>query len=195
MRGQSGLSLEEIVALLARGEARPLGPGQTVTQLGHALQTATTLRRDQPDDVELAVAGLVHDLGQLLPGARDETHAMDGAAAVRAALGERVAGIVSLHVEAKRYLVAADANYKERLAGDSVASLRRQGGSYTQREASAFLSRPWASDAVTLRRADDSGKVDRVLGVPALDEWVVLLRETSGGGGGVRRPPRNNRGD
>lgn len=194
MHRQSGLSLQEIVALLARGGARPLGPGQPVTQLGHALRTATILLRNQPDDIELAVAGLVHDVGQLLPGASDENHARDGATAVRAVLGERVAGIVALHVEAKRYLVATDANYKGRLAADSVASLRRQGGGYTQREVCAFLSRPWASDAVTLRRADDGGKVDRVLGVAPLDEWVVLLREISEGGG-VCRPPRNNRGD
>lgn len=195
MHARPGLSIDQITALLASGETRPLGPGQPVTQLEHALQTAAVLRQDEPDDVELAVAGLVHDLGQLLPGARDETHAVDGAAAVRAALGERVAWIVALHVEAKRYLVATDANYKVRLAGDSVMSLRRQGGAYTQREASAFLAMPWASDAVILRRADDSGKVDRDLGVASLDEWVVLLREVSEGGGDVRRPRRNNRGD
>ena len=30
----------------------------------------------------------------------------------------------------------------------------------TEDEAAAFLARPWAADAVTLRRADDSGKVE-----------------------------------
>jgi predicted HD phosphohydrolase len=166
-----------------------------VTQLEHALQTAATLRRDQPDDVELAVAGLVHDLGQLLPDARDETHAADGAAAVRAALGERVAGIVALHVEAKRYLVATEGNYKERLAGDSVVSLGRQGGPSTSEEVALFLPRPWAGDAVTLRRADDSGKVVRGLGVHALEQWVLLLREVSEKSGGAHRPPRDDRGN
>jgi predicted HD phosphohydrolase len=189
------LSVDEIVAVLASGEARPLSPGQPVTQLEHALQTAALLQRDTPDDVELAVAGLVHDLGQLLPGARDETHAVAGAAAVRRALGERVAGIVALHVEAKRYLVATDSNYKERLAGDSVVSLLRQGGASTTEEVAAFLSRPWASDAVTLRRADDSGKVVRRLGVHALEQWVFLLQEVSENSGGVHRPPRDERGN
>jgi predicted HD phosphohydrolase len=106
----AALRVDEIVAVLATGAERPLGPGVPVTQLEHALATAAALRRDEPDDPELAVAGLVHDLGQLLAGARDETHAADGAAAVRGALGERVAGIVVLHVEAKRYLVATDDN-------------------------------------------------------------------------------------
>lgn len=178
MRAGSELSLEEIVAVLASGGTRPLSPGQPVTQLDHALQTAAILRLDQPEDVELAVAGLVHDLGHLLPGARDETHAADGAAAVRAALGERVAGIVALHVEAKRYLVATDRNYKARLAGDSVVSLDRQGGSLAPAEETAFVARPWAREAVALRRADDGAKVEG-LGVGGLDQWVLLLRQMS----------------
>lgn len=169
------LSVDEIVAVLASGAAHPLGPGVPVTQLDHALQTAATLRHDHPDDVELAVAGLVHDLGQLLPDARDETHAEDGAAAVRDVLGDRVAGIVGLHVEAKRYLVATDANYKVRLTQDSVVSLDRQGGVLDPGQASAFLAQPYAADAVTLRRADDGGKI-RDLEVGNLDEWVPLLR-------------------
>ncbi len=189
----AALHVDEIVAVLASGAERPLGPGVPVTQLEHALQTAAALRRDEPDDPELAVAGLVHDLGQLLPGARDETHAAEGAAAVRAALGERVAGIVALHVEAKRYLVATDGNYKERLAGDSVASLGHQGGALHADEAAAFLRRPWAADAVTLRRADDGGKADGPV-VDDLDGWVPLLRQVSELSGGAGRP-RNERAD
>jgi predicted HD phosphohydrolase len=194
VHGKPELSVDEIVVVLAGGGGRPLSPGQPVTQLEHALQTAAMLRRDEPDDLELAVAGLVHDLGQLLPGGRDETHAADGAAAVRVALGERVAEIVALHVEAKRYLVATDANYKAKLAGDSVVSFGRQGGVLTSDEVAGFLARPWAGDAVTLRRADDRGKVQG-LGVDGLDQWVPLLREVSEKGGGARRPPRNDQGD
>ena len=175
MREATALGVDEIVAVLESGAQHPLGPGVPVTQLDHALQTAAMLRHDHPDDVELAVAGLVHDLGQLLPGARDETHASDGAAAVRATLGERVAGIVALHVEAKRYLVATEANYKERLTGDSVVSLGRQGGVLDRGQASAFLALAWAPDAVTLRRADDGAKVFG-LEVAGLEEWVPLLR-------------------
>jgi predicted HD phosphohydrolase len=198
MRQAAELSVDEIVAVLATGAARTLGPGVPVTQLEHALQTATALRRDEPDDPELAVAGLVHDLGQLLPGARDETHADEGAAAVRSALGERVAGIVALHVEAKRYLVATDSNYKVRLAGDSVVSLGRQGGALDASEAADFLRQTWAADAVTLRRADDGGKADGLVvggqAVGGLEGWVPLLRqvsELSGRGG----RPRNERAD
>jgi predicted HD phosphohydrolase len=192
------LNVDEIAALLASGAARRLGPGVAVTQLEHALQTANALRRGAPEDPELAVAGLVHDLGQLLAGARDETHAADGAAAVRATLGERVAGIVALHVEAKRYLVATDANYKARLASDSTVSLGRQGGALDAGESAAFLRRPWAADAVTLRRADDDGKavgakaVARV--VDGLEGWVPLLRQVAELNEGAVRP-RTERAD
>ncbi|HWD54767.1 MAG TPA: HD domain-containing protein [Acidimicrobiales bacterium] len=187
------MSVEEIVAVLAAGAGRPLGPGVPVTQLEHALQTAAALRRVEPGDDELAAAGLVHDLGQLLPGARDETHAADGATAVRAVLGERVAAIVALHVEAKRYLVATDGDYEARLAGDSVASLGRQGGALPADEAAAFRRRPWAADAVTLRRADDGGKADGLV-VDDLERWVPLLRHVSELSGGAGRP-RNERAD
>ncbi len=181
------LSVDEIAAVLTSAADRALGPGVAVTQLAHALQTAALLRREHPGDAELAVAGLVHDLGQLLPGARDETHAGDGAAAVRAALGDRVAGIVALHVEAKRYLVTTDSNYKERLTDDSVASLGRQGGALTDDQAAAFLGRRWGPEAVTLRRADDRAKVDGLV-VDDLQQWVPMLRQVSDQGRGVQRP-------
>ncbi len=194
MHGNSEFDVDDLVAVLASGAPRPLGAGVPVSQLEHALQTATILQREQPDDLELAVAGLVHDLGQLLPEASDESHAVAGAAAVRTALGERVAGIVALHVDAKRYLVATDDHYEERLAGDSVMSLGRQGGVLTPAEVATFLARPWASDAVTLRRADDSAKVEGLV-VSGLDQWVPLLRHVSKKSGDARRPPRNDRGD
>jgi predicted HD phosphohydrolase len=187
----AGLSVDEIVAVLATGADHQLSPGAGVSQLDHALQTAARLRQREPDDPELAAAGLVHDLGQLLAGARDETHAEDGAAAVGPALGPRVAGIVALHVAAKRYLVASEGNYKEALAGDSVVSLARQGGPLGAGEAAAFLGRPWARDAVTLRRVDDAAKVDG-LGIGGLEEWVPLLRQVSEQAG-APGPPHHDR--
>jgi predicted HD phosphohydrolase len=172
------LGVDELVDVLAGGAHHPLGPGVSVSQLDHALQTAALLAQCCPGDDELAVAGLVHDIGHLLPGGTDETHAADAARAVRRALGERVAGTVGLHVEAKRYLVATDAGYGGVLAGDSVLSLGRQGGAMTDGEAAAFLDRPWAHDAVTLRRADDSGKVDGLV-LDDLGGWVDRLRDVA----------------
>jgi predicted HD phosphohydrolase len=170
------LDVDGMLEVLAAGADHQLSPGVGVTLLDHALQTAALLAHLHPGDDELAAAGLVHDIGHLLPGGTDETHAGDAARAVRRTLGERVAGTVGLHVEAKRYLVATDDSYGAVLADDSVLSLRRQGGALTDEAAAAFLARPWAADAVTLRRADDSGKVEGVE-VGDLDRWTPLLHD------------------
>jgi predicted HD phosphohydrolase len=170
-----GLNVDELVDLLATaGPTHQLSPTVAVSQLDHALQTAALLERAHPDDTELAVAGLVHDIGHLLPGGTDEAHAQHGASSVRGVLGERVAGIVGLHVEAKRYLVGVEGGYDGELSDDSVVSLRRQGGSLGAAEAEAFASLPWADEAVTLRRADDHGKAPGLV-VQPLSWWVPVL--------------------
>jgi predicted HD phosphohydrolase len=173
------LRVDELVDLLATvGPSRQLSPQVPLSQLDHALQTAALLEHSHPNDIELAVSGLVHDVGHLLPGGSDEAHAVDGAGAVRRALGARVAGIVSLHVEAKRYLVGVEADYDGELSADSVVSLRRQGGMLEAAEADAFARLPLAADAVTLRRADDHGKAEGLV-VRPLEWWVPRLHALS----------------
>jgi predicted HD phosphohydrolase len=180
------LSVDDIQRLLESAAERPVevddgaGPGSTMpfSHLDHALQTAAVLRAQVPDDLELSVAGLVHDIGHLLAGAGDAEHASAGADAVRGALGERVAELVGLHVEAKRYLVARQHAYGGTLAADSVASLARQGGPMSAAEQTAFERLPDAQDALALRRADESGKVDG-LAVVDLADWIPLMRRVS----------------
>jgi predicted HD phosphohydrolase len=185
------LTIDEIERLLASGADRPVevaelagpeaGDGTApsgempFTHLEHALQTAAVLREAFPDDIELAVAGLVHDIGHLLPGVGDAEHADAGADAIRAALGEGVAGPVGLHVEAKRYLVARQGAYSDDLAPDSVASLALQGGPMSADEQQAFERLPQAQRALELRRADERGKVDGVV-VGGLGEWMEIVR-------------------
>ena len=89
--------------------------------------------------------------------------------------GARVAGLVALHVEAKRYLVATEPGYGAGLGPDSVASLATQGGSASPGEVADFAALPLASGAIALRRADDSGKVEGLV-VGDLPSWVPLLR-------------------
>ncbi len=184
MTTPENLGVDEIAAVLASGAGSMLGPGVRVSQLDHALQTAALLARDNPDDTELVAAGLVHDVGHLLPGGSDETHAEDAGNAVRRAFGKRVAGIVALHVAAKRYLVTTEDAYGGVLTGDSVMSLARQGGVMTGSEAAAFRRSAWADDAVTLRRADDCGKAEGLV-VRDLDHWVPILRQLSEQVGGA----------
>jgi len=179
------LGTDEIVQLLAAAVARPLCTGAAVSLLDHALQTAALLQHRYPDDPELAAAGLVHDIGHELAGVGDAAHARAGAAAVRTALGARVAGIVALHVEAKRYLVAREPGYGDELGPDSVASLATQGGSLSPEEGAAFEALPLAAEATSLRRADDSGKVEG-LAVQDLRWWAPLLRRLCEPGGAAR---------
>jgi predicted HD phosphohydrolase len=180
------LTIDDIETLLASGAAaEPVEEGASYTHLDHALQTAALLRHEGAaggEDAralarvdELAVAGLVHDIGQLLPGIGDAAHAGAGAAAVRRALGERVAGLVGLHVAAKRYLVAGEGPYGEGLPAGSMTSLFRQGGPMSSDERASFEALPLFADAVTLRRADDRAKVDGLV-VDGLEVWMEAVR-------------------
>ncbi|HEY2215225.1 MAG TPA: HD domain-containing protein [Acidimicrobiales bacterium] len=181
---QHPLSIDEIEQLLTTGADRPVEisdtTGQRVgamahSQLDHAIQTAAQLKQWAPDDEELQVAGLVHDIGQLMEGVGDVDHPAAGAAAVRQALGQRVAQLVALHVEAKRYLVAKEGQYNAALAADSVASLALQGGPMLPSETTNFEQNPHFADAVLLRRADESAKIEG-LQVAALGQWMEIVR-------------------
>jgi predicted HD phosphohydrolase len=170
-------SIDDVTAILEAGRAFDLspGPGPRHDLLDHSLQTAAVLRASYPDDVELQVAGLVHDVGHMLPPRRDEVHGDVAAAFVCPVLGPRVADLVSLHVPAKRYLVTTEPRYRQALEHDSVISLERQGGDMSDDEVRAFEREPRCADALALRRADEAGKVPG-LSVPGLDSWIALLQ-------------------
>ncbi len=146
-----------------------------MTELDHGLQTAARLSCDWPDDVELQIAGLLHDLAHPWDGPGQPNHPSIGAAAVREMLGERVAGLIAGHVEAKRYLVAIIPEYRSRLSADSVATLSAQGGPLAPDEAARFASRPERRALVGLRLADDAAKVPGAI-VPGLEDWLAPLR-------------------
>jgi predicted HD phosphohydrolase len=144
--------------------------------LDHCLQCAARLRASHPDDVELQVAGLVHDLGWL--ERRDDrwmlrldaTHDVTGRALVAPLLGPRVASLVGGHVAAKRYLLATDDAYAARLSARSEETLGFQGGAMTPAEVVAFERRADRDDLVVLRRADDGAKVRNAVLDP-VDSW------------------------
>jgi len=148
--------------------------------LDHCLQCAARLRASHPDDLELQVAGLVHDLGWLEQRDRrwtlrlDAAHDVDGRALVRPLLGARVANLVGGHVAAKRYLLATDAAYAALLSARSEETLGFQGGVMTPEEVAEFELRPDRDDLVALRRADDAAKV-RGAEVDALDAWRTTV--------------------
>jgi predicted HD phosphohydrolase len=85
-----------------------------LSELDHALQCADVLKAMAPADPELQIAGLLHDVGAAHNLEGD--HGRVGALAVRALLGERVAELIRLHVDAKRYLVTIDPVYRAKLS-------------------------------------------------------------------------------
>jgi gamma-butyrobetaine dioxygenase len=60
------------------------------------------------------------------------------------------------------------------LSPASKRSLHWQGGAMTQAEAQAFINRPYAREAMTLRRWDDRAKDPTAL-VPPLSHYRELL--------------------
>jgi predicted HD phosphohydrolase len=174
--------LDDLVALLRAAGSLHDEEDDAFTILDHGLQCAAELERRAPDDVELQVAGLVHDLGWLEPdevaGWRvrpDAAHDAAGAELVRPVLGDRVATLVGGHVAAKRYLVATEPSYAGAISGTSTYTLAMQGGAMSVEEVDAFRARPDADALVALRRADEAAKVDGA-NVPDLDTWLPALR-------------------
>lgn len=143
---------------------------EPVDILTHGLQCAAALVEVAPDDTELHVAGLVHDIGSVLEPNRPATHAATGAAAVRSVLGDRVARLVAGHDLAKRYLVTTEIGYRDTLSPRSRATLHAQGGRLDAFERAAFEQLADFPALLALRRADDQAK-DPHREVAELEFW------------------------
>ncbi|NCZ70685.1 MAG: HD domain-containing protein [Acidimicrobiia bacterium] len=143
-------------------------------EIEHGLQCAALLKASHPDDLELQVAGLIHDLAHPWDGPGQPRHATMGADAVRGLLGERVASLIEGHVPAKRYLVSTRSDYRALLSADSIMTLDAQGGELSADEIRDFEAQPHWRAMVDLRIADDGAK-DPNARVPGLDHWVDTI--------------------
>jgi predicted HD phosphohydrolase len=162
-------SLEAHLEAMAAVSCEGIG----LSELDHGLQCAAELKAAAPDDDALQVAGLVHDVAY--GHAYAETHHRVGAEAVRGLFGDRVAQIIALHVDAKRYLVSSDPAYRARLSPISMATFILQGGVMAPEDLTAFEARDHWRDGLALRRADDAAKVPGRI-VPGLETWRPVLR-------------------
>lgn len=158
-----------------------LSYGEDVSQMEHILQCGHLARKDGAPDA-LVAAALLHDIGQFLDDAGhaaeqrgvDARHEETGAAFLAPYFPSAVTEPVRLHVEAKRYLCAAEPGYAGRLSRASTISLSLQGGAHDASEMAAFLALPGAPDAIRLRGYDDAGKLHDQA-VPDLDSYRPLL--------------------
>ena len=167
-------SVDELFSCLASADRE--FDGETVDLLAHGLQCATLLADAVPGDLELQIAGLLHDLGTIVAPGLPSRHARIGADAVRPLLGDRVAALVGGHDQAKRYLVTTEAAYRDCLSARSIATLRGQGGLLDPTERAAFEDHPEFDALLALRRADDGAKeVGRL--VPPLAHWRTTVEE------------------
>lgn len=139
--------------------------GEDVSQLEHALQTAHHAKVDGAPPALIAAA-LLHDVGHLMQKVGenaadlgiDTRHEHISAGYLARAFGPDVTEPIRLHVAAKRYRVAVEPAYFQRLSQASLQSLVLQGGPMSPDEIAAFLAEPAAQTALQLRGYDEAGK-------------------------------------
>ena len=152
--------------------------GEPVSIGEHMLQ-AGALAEAAGAESPLVAAALLHDIGHLLGEDEDEDededrHGEAGADWLSQWFRDAVTEPVRLHVTAKRYLCAADAEYFGLLSAESVRTLSLQGGPMTATEVAAFEALPFSRDAVAIRRWDDQAK-DPAVTAPRFAHFAPLL--------------------
>lgn len=173
-------SLEAITHLLTQKGTTMYGR-EAVSQLEHALQCAT-LAESAGKSNEMITACLLHDLGHLIHNLGeqaadegiDDRHEYCAIPYLRHLFSEDVTEPIRLHVDAKRYLCFAEKEYWATLSAASKRSLELQGGIFSSVEAEAFISQPYAEDAVQLRIWDDKAKVPSKM-TPNLAHFTQMM--------------------
>jgi len=177
------LSVEDI-AVLFQVRGREMYGREAVSQLEHALQCAQ-LAEEAGATPELVSACLLHDLGHLLAARKDEMrddvddcHQYFAIPFLRGVFPDAVLEPIRLHVDAKRWLCAAERGYWDTLSAASRHSLELQGGVFDLGAARRFIEQPHASEAVLLRRWDDLAKTPDKATAP-LRHYLSVLESCS----------------
>ena len=176
---------DRLLQAMAHSGARRYG-AECVSELAHALQCAELAEAAGADE-QLTLACLLHDVGRFavdqalifdrVGGARAGTrgHHEVGAELLAPFVPERVAWLVRMHADAKRYLCTTEPGYHATLSPASQHTLTLQGGLMTPEEVARHAAHPWIADALRLRRWDDQAKVVGRVTRP-LETWERLLR-------------------
>lgn len=158
-----------------------------INQQQHALQGALLAEQEGKDDA-MVVAALLHDIGHMVHDLGDnpadmgidDRHEELGHEWLKTYFGPEVTEPVRLHVAAKRYLCAVEADYFAKLSPDSVKSLSLQGGPMSSEEVRAFEAVPHYKEAVQLRRYDERAKV-KGLETPPVAHFMPAVARCLGG--------------
>jgi phosphonate degradation associated HDIG domain protein len=181
-----GLSLGDIETLF-RKHGHIEYSGEHVSQLEHALQAAQLAQSEGSADT-LVTAALLHDLGHMLnpqgetPTARgiDDQHQYYAIPFLRPLFPPAVIEAIRLHVDAKRALCALEPDYYAALSADSKRSLTLQGGIFSRAQLEAFMARPFAADAIRVRRWDDRAKMPGQT-TPPLSHYLSIAKRCAHG--------------
>jgi phosphonate degradation associated HDIG domain protein len=173
-------AVEEIRTLFHRSGAAAYF-GECISMREHGLQAAYFARQEAAPPA-LIVAALLHDIGHLLAHVPDDIaqwtgdvrHEELGGRWLARRFHAEVSEPVRLHVPAKRYLCATDAQYFAKLSAASVHTLTLQGGPMTPEEIAAFEAERYCKEAVRVRQWDDQGKVAG-LSTPPLEDYSPLI--------------------
>lgn len=157
--------------------------GERVSMAEHGLQAAHFARIEGAPE-PLVLAALLHDIGHLLEQVpdsiaewtRDAHHEELGASWLAQHFDADICEPVRLHVRAKRYLCATDADYFGRLSAASVHTLSLQGGPMPAAEVAHFEAQPFWREAIRLRLWDDQGKVAGLETTPLRDYAALIER-------------------
>jgi len=157
--------------------------GEGVTLLEHSLLTAQAAERAGASD-HLVVACLLHDIGHLLEESDDAYGVHDHGDVSGDYLARYFPASVSeparLHVAAKRYLCATDAEYTAVLSEASRYTLEKQGGPMSSAERREFEANPYHREGVRLRRWEDMAGKQRGTRSPDWSHFHPLLERLAG---------------
>ena len=153
---------EEVGQLLHRWAAveEPVAGDVPAVLVAHGMVCADLLAEWHSEDLELQVAGLLHDIGLLLCPGDELGHPAHGARYVRGLVGHRTARLIELHVDAQCYLQRTALGYE--VTPPPTASFAPQAEPMSAAAARAFEQDPLFEAALELRRADDAASDETV---------------------------------
>ncbi len=173
--------IDEIIE--AFNEKGHLEYGERVNMREHMLQSAVFAEQDGANDLIIAAA-LLHDYGHFTHGLGEDIadHGIDGkheevgAEYLKDYFRPEIIEPMRLHVAAKRYLCAVDAEYFAMVSPASLQSLELQGGPFTPEEVKEFEKNPYFKQAIQVRRYDEAGKVPG-METPPIEHYRSIIEK------------------